>query len=677
MMDDDFGRVISIAEVKRMRRAIIGGCLAVVVFAVAYTPARGQIARAPAARRNVIVVVLDGLRPGSVNVQDMPTLTTLRAEGVEFRNSHSLFPTVTMANASAIATGHLPGDTGISGNALWVRYPAFESGNFDLAPGTPTPFIENDQVLADLDDHFGGNVLGEDTLLALARAHGYQTAAIGKLGPAALQDAPALAPRNREMPRPSTIIVDDAAGTPSGFPLSPECVARIRKEGLMPEAPARSNGYGANSRYNNGRVGTLAANVVQQQWFADVATRVVLPMFEANPAVPFALVYWSRDPDGTQHNQGDSPGTLVPGINGPSSRLALQNADRNLRQLLSWLDAHPSVKANTDIFITSDHGFATASRGVVDRTGRRTTSEAARHLYVDDSGKADGEVGMLPGGFLAIDLALALRVNLFDQDRRVLNGGRSPYHKVRLTTGVWEHPTSGNGLLGDVVQKLDGSDAVAIVAANGGTDLIYVPDRSAGTVDAIVSALMTYDYVGAVFVDDRYGAVPGTLPLGAVGLAGASAVPRPDIVVAFKVFYVVPDDVQTAVQLADTTAPQGQGVHGGFGRDSTYNTMVAAGPDFKKAFVDRAPVSNADITPTLAHVLGFDLRAKGALRGRVAREALMGEPDVPVPAAKSLWSSSVNGVQTGLYYQELGGERYADTACRVLSVRQDTAAACR
>jgi arylsulfatase A-like enzyme len=118
-------------------------------------------------------------------------------------------------------------------------------------------------------------------------------------------------------------------------------------------------------------------------------------------------------------------------------------------------------------------------------------------------------------------------------------------------------------------------------------------------------------------------------------------------------------------------------VHGGFGRDSTYNTMVAAGPDFKKAFVDRAPVSNADITPTLAHVLGFDLRAKGALRGRVAREALMGEPDVPVPAAKSLWSSSVNGVQTGLYYQELGGERYADTACRVLSVRQDTAAACR
>ena len=38
-----------------------------------------------------------------------------------------------------------------------------------------------------------------------------------------------------------------------------------------------------------------------------LATKVVLPLFKAR-GKPFVLVYWSRDPDGTQHNQGDSLG---------------------------------------------------------------------------------------------------------------------------------------------------------------------------------------------------------------------------------------------------------------------------------------------------------------------------------------------------------------------------------
>ena len=78
---------------------------------------------------------------------------------------------------------------------------------------------------------------------------------------------------------------------------------------------------------------------------------------------PFVLLFlWSRDPDGTQHNEGDSPQTLTPGINGDTSKRGLQNADHCLKQLLDWLDAHPAVEANTDILITSDHGFATISR---------------------------------------------------------------------------------------------------------------------------------------------------------------------------------------------------------------------------------------------------------------------------------------------------------------------------
>src|SRR5208283_3983309 len=131
----------------------------------------------------------------------------------------------------------------------------------------------------------------------------------------------------------------------SGVPLPPQVMARLKKERLPAEAPARNNGCGVSSQYNNGfggdvgRTGTLLPNAVQQQWFADVTTRAVLPLFEVEPEKPFAIVFWSRDPDGTQHNQGDSLGTLFAGIDGETSRLAVRNADGNLRQLLDWLDA--------------------------------------------------------------------------------------------------------------------------------------------------------------------------------------------------------------------------------------------------------------------------------------------------------------------------------------------------
>jgi len=165
-----------------------------------------------AAPRNVVIFVADGLRPGSVNAQDAPTLHALREQGVSFLNSHSLYPTFTTPNASVIATGHYLGDTGDFGNALYTGYWMFDSGNFTQRAASGIPFIENDEVLGDLDDHFEGNYLGEDTLLALARAKGYSTAAIGKLGPVAIQDVTQLAPMDGRFNVPQTIIIDDATG---------------------------------------------------------------------------------------------------------------------------------------------------------------------------------------------------------------------------------------------------------------------------------------------------------------------------------------------------------------------------------------------------------------------------------------------------------------------------------
>jgi len=133
----------------------------------------------PPAGRNIVVFVADGLRAGSVTPAQAPTLYALAHGGSWFDNSHSVAPTLTMPNSAAIATGHLPGDTGVYANALYPGFAPFDQGGLGRRAGSPIAMTESDPVLGDLDAHFEGNFLGEDTLLALARAHGYGTAAVG------------------------------------------------------------------------------------------------------------------------------------------------------------------------------------------------------------------------------------------------------------------------------------------------------------------------------------------------------------------------------------------------------------------------------------------------------------------------------------------------------------------
>src|SRR5262249_45145711 len=154
-----------------------------------------------------------------------------------------------------------------------------------------------------------------------------------------------------------TIVVDDSTGSPAGIPLAPDIVDRLTAAGLPVKAPSRgTNGAAGNAT----TPGTTVANVEQQRYFVDVATRVVLPLFKERQA-PFVLVYWSRDPDGTQHNQGDSLNRLMPGINGPTSLAAIKNADDDLARLRAAVDAL-GLADTTDIIVIADHGFATISK---------------------------------------------------------------------------------------------------------------------------------------------------------------------------------------------------------------------------------------------------------------------------------------------------------------------------
>src|SRR4029450_7354391 len=134
--------------------------------------AAGAASAQNAAPRNLILFVPDGLRGRIVTPQTAPAMAELRDKGVNFKNSHSLFPTFTMANGSAMASGHYLGDTGTFSNTIYTGKPVANANN------TVTPFIEVDPVLKEVDEQFGGDYLNEETILKMARAQGFSTAAV-------------------------------------------------------------------------------------------------------------------------------------------------------------------------------------------------------------------------------------------------------------------------------------------------------------------------------------------------------------------------------------------------------------------------------------------------------------------------------------------------------------------
>lgn len=576
------------------------------------------LALAPGAAfaRNVVIFVADGLRSHAVTPASSPALAALRAEGVDFANSHSLYPTITTPNASVIATGHLLADTGDFGNTIWV-------GGRLGGPYASLVGLEDDVAQNLLNRRFGGDYLGEPTLLEAARTKGYSTAVIGKHGPAAIQDVTARSGAG-------TIVIDDATGHGErGVPLAPDVAAALQAAGFSPIAPDR----GANGHSGSFNApGTLSANVEQQDWFVGVATKVVLPRFKA-AGKPFVLVFWSRDPDGTQHDQGDSLNALTPGINGPTTLLAFRNISNDLQALRDTLKAL-GLDQDTDIVVTADHGFSTMSR-------QSQTSAAARLRY------ADVVPGFLPRGFLAIDMAKALNLRLMDPTGAEVETAKGAYPKAgALLGGDAEHPQ-------------------VVIAPNGGTTLIYLPGPD-GRVLApkIVEFLTRQDYTGAIFVNDTLGPIPGALPMSRVGLIGSAKTPQPSIVVSFRSWSTgCADPEMCGVEVADSSQQQGQGIHGAFSRADTHNFMAATGPDFKHGFVDPAPVSNADWANTLAHVLGLELAGAGQARGRVMTEAL--KDGGAAPQAKAVVVASelaANGFVTVLNAQETAGETYFDAA---------------
>jgi hypothetical protein len=180
------------------------------------TPQTATPIAAPALQRRVIVLVWDGLRPDSVDPTLTPQLARLRDErGVNFKNHHSVYPTLTMMNAAALATGARSAVHGFYGNVEYQPGPVGKNakgGDVDYAQ----PFFTEDHaVLEALDASYrasGSALLHVETLYEVAHAAGLRTAAIGKSGPAFLLDYK----QNGD----SGVVLDDNVVLPRAFGLA-------------------------------------------------------------------------------------------------------------------------------------------------------------------------------------------------------------------------------------------------------------------------------------------------------------------------------------------------------------------------------------------------------------------------------------------------------------------------
>ncbi len=156
-----------------------------------------------------------------------------------------------------------------------------------------------------------------------------------------------------------------------------------------------------------------------------------------------------------------------------------------------------------------------------------------------------------------------------------------------------------------------------LVIGLGGSASLYVFGRETSVIHRLVEALQTSDYAGVIF--SRL-PMEGTFPLNQVGIGTTNH--APDIVVSFR-WNADKNSAGAPGMLTAMDGGVGKGTHGSLSRFDMNNTLIAAGPDFKKGHMSRVPSGNIDLVPTILWLLGVE--APVGLDGRVLGEALAGD----------------------------------------------------
>ena len=270
-------------------------CAAALLLLLLVLPAGGQ------EPNRHLLLVLDGLRPDYVTPDVMPNLYALGQSGVVFTNHHSVYPTVTRVNSSAISTGAYPERHGILGNSVF--FPRVSASAF-LDTGQKAN-LEKIQVDQD------GVLLTATTLGEVLQAHGRKMLAVG------------------------------AGTTGSTFLLNHKVSggAVLHTEFALPEAMHQRAIAELGPPPKEGH-----PNDARNRRAVEAFLTIGLPT--VNPTV---TAMWLSDPDTTAHALG---------MGHPTTVEALRRLDREIKNIRDGLSAR-GLLDKYNIWVTSDHGFAT------------------------------------------------------------------------------------------------------------------------------------------------------------------------------------------------------------------------------------------------------------------------------------------------------------------------------
>jgi arylsulfatase A-like enzyme len=557
--------------------------------------------------RRVIVFVWDGLRPDDLVPEITPNYFALARSGVIFADHHAVFPTFTMMNSASIATGTYPGVHGFYGNVVYAPAASGKNAKGVEIDFSAPAFIEDFGVVESVREAYRGRLTLVPTMLQAAQAKGLTTAAVGKFGAAFIQDYTR-----------GGILLDEDAAMPLGF------AKELQQAGYaLPRNSINAYGVGALTiakdngdptaplpiaRLKDGQTGDPLdrSGALSRRGFTyltDVFVNYILPNKK-----PDLTIFWSKEPDATSHAYG--PGTY-------NSIDATRMNDEILGRIMSKL-RQLGWENSTDIIITQDHSHSTVSGDV---------SHYPLRAVTDRTVAAPDPHGYSVSGFVrTAELLTRDGLKAYDgagcRDIPILSG--------ITADGTYVYPVKDDrdGKVCGRVQNYTSPSYVIpkpvpagaiVVAANAGSDYLFVPDHNTQTVRAAVASLQSRLQFGAIFVSDRYGEIAGTLPMSLIKTENSGR--APDIIVSFSYDRNTPVGGKSGVSYASSVNRRGD--HGSFSPADVHISLMARGPHFKQGLRDPLPSANVDIAPTVARILGFSMPDA---QGRVLEEALQGGP---------------------------------------------------
>lgn len=190
-----------------------------------------------------------------------------------------------------------------------------------------------------------------------------------------------------------------------------------------------------------------------------------------------------------------------------------------------------------------------------------------------------------------------------------------------------------------------------MVVENGGTILFYVVNHDREVTSRLIEWIQQSDFAGVIFAREKF---KGTFPLESVRVNTGDA---PDVVVALR-WSPTPNRFGVAGQIiTDAARRAGEGSHATLSEFDVHNTLIAAGPRFRRGLRNDLPSGNIDLAPTILQLLG--LQSQDELDGRVLVEAMTGDSKPQQAITETMEVS--RAFPNGEWRQHLRVSRVGDT----------------